>query len=437
MKVQRPSDVNGLPFNMSDDFSGFTPSVPEDGCTLCGICLSVCPTYKQTEDVEQSPMGRIRMMRALDDGTTKGMALEKLQSCLGCYACEAICPSRVRYGEMLDQALVTVRRQLSIQFITRLMLWLADKPARIKLLTRLSAIAEYTGLRGLLRGLGLFKVLGLTRADRFFATPSYPASKLNNRLRRPRYDQRVTMFRGCFSSVLERELQQTAITLLNALGIEVLIPEGQACCGALHRHNGDSKTALSLAQQNIKAFNQQQTTAIVSTSSGCGASLLEYGSWMEMEETPFKQPPMDISHYLALVLRQRKLIFKPLSLRVAIHTPCTLNQHIGQANAVMELLQTIPGLELHTLSGAPACCGAGGSQILSQPEMADALRDPIIEEVKSLKPDILLSSNLGCAMHLKAGLEQAGLQIEIKHPVQLLAQALVVEFISVRPGRLR
>ena len=143
-------------------------------------------------------------------------------------------------------------------------------------------------------------------------------------------------------------------------------------------------------------------------------------------------PVMDVSQYLANVVRQHNLVFDPLPLKVALHTPCTLRQGEGQEEAVLELLQKIPGLDIVPLSGVPRCCGAGGSQMLSQPEMADALSDDIVEEVRAMGADVLISSNLGCAMQLRKGLAQAGIEIPLQHPVQLIAQAMAVEFVSAR-----
>ena len=419
-------------FDLNEGFSGFTSSTPADGCTQCSICLSVCPTFNKSEDVNQSPMGRIRMIRALEAANAEGLALESLESCLGCYACEAVCPSQVNYRQLLDQGLSRLREQRQMPSITRLMLWLATKPALLRMGMQMLAVAEVFGIRSLLRGLGLFKAFGLTRAESLLGKVRYPESRPENRLHRPRYDQRVAMFTGCFTSVLEQKVQQASINILNALRIEVVIPASQVCCGALHRHNGDSQKALKMATQNIKAFNDNKTIAIVTTSSGCGAGLQEYSQWLGEEADSFTQPVRDISHYLAQILEHRRVIFNPLPQKVVMHTPCSLRHGEGQVEAVMTLLRKIPGLELHPLSGTPACCGAGGSQMLTQPEMADTLRDDILAEVIALEPDILVSSNLGCAMHLQAGLKQAGHDIQLQHPVQLLSQTMAVEFVSVR-----
>lgn len=416
-------------FDLNDSFASYTPPTPPDGCTQCGICFSTCPTYTKSGDAQQSPMGRIRMMRALGNDSSDDLAMEKLESCLGCYSCEIVCPSRVNFGKLLDESMAQVRELKPVPRITRMMLWLARRFSFLKPIIQVTYLAQTLGLRTLLSKLGLLKFMGLQRADALLGRVNYP-TELRNSIKRPRYDQRVALFTGCFSSVMEQEIQQVAIDLLNALGLEVVIPEGQGCCGALHRHSGELKAAGKLARKNIKAFSADKADAIITTSSGCGASLKKYGEWLEGEE--LTMPVMDVSHYLANAFNHRKVVFDHLPLKVALHTPCTLRQNEGQEEAVLELLQNIPGLEVIPLSGEPRCCGAGGSQMLSQPEMADALRNDIIEEVSAMGANVLISSNLGCAMHLRNGLVQAGIDIPLQHPVQLIAKAMAVEFVNVR-----
>lgn len=408
-------------FDLNDSFAGFAPQTPADGCTQCGICLSICPTFGKSKDPAQSPMGRVRLMRALENGSSEGMAVEKLESCLGCYSCETVCPSKVDYGKLLDESLARLREQRPLPRLTRMMLWLARRTAFIKSFTQVTYLAQSLGLRTLLSKLGLLKLMGLQRADALLGRVGYP-TELRNRSHQSRSDLRVALFTGCFSSVMEQEIQQAAMDVFNALGLEVILPEGQGCCGALHRHNGELEIAGKLARKNIRAFSADKADAIVTTSSGCGASLKKYGEWLEGEE--LATPVMDVSHYLAKALRKHKLVLGHLPLKIALHTPCTLRQGEGQEEAVVELLQKIPGLEVLPLSGKPRCCGAGGSQMLSQPEMADALRDDMIDEIRATGADVLISSNLGCAMHLREGLAQAGIDIPLQHPVQLISQAM-------------
>lgn len=419
-------------FDLNDSFASFTPPTPPDGCTQCGICLSACPTYIKSEDPEQSPMGRILTMRALEDDGGEGMApekLDKLESCLGCYSCEVICPSKVDYGTILDQSLGRLRQLRPMPAVTRMMLLLARRRSLLKAMVKTACLAQLFGLRSLLDRLGLFRLIGMQRVNALLGRVNYPA-ELQNRTHHPHVDQRVALFTGCFGSVMEQPLQQAAIDVFNALDLQVVLPEGQGCCGALHRHNGDLETADKLARKNIKAFSFDQANAIVTTSSGCGAGLKAYAEWLEDEG--LTTPVMDVSHYLANALRQRKVMFNHLPLKVALHTPCTLRQGEGQEEAVVELLQKIPGLEILPLSGTPRCCGAGGSQMLSQPGMADALRDDMVDEIRTTGADVLISSNLGCAMHLRAGLAQAGIDIPLQHPVQLISQAMAVQFTSIR-----
>ena len=270
--------------------------------------------------------------------------------------------------------------------------------------------------------------MGLQRANALLGRVGYP-TELTNNIQQAHGDHRVSLFTGCFSSVMEQTIQQSAIDVFNALGVEVVLPKGQGCCGALHRHNGELETAGKLARNNIRTFSTDKVDAIITTSSGCGASLKKYSEWLEGEE--LTTPVMDVSHYLANALKQKNLVSEKLSLKVALHTPCTLRQNEDQEEAVVELLQKIPGLEIVPLSGEPRCCGAGGSQMLNQAEMADALRDDIVNAVRTIDADVLITSNLGCAMHLREGLAQAGIDIPLQHPVQLIAQAMVVEKSSV------
>ena len=357
-------------------------------------------------------MGRIRMMRALESGGSDGLALEKLESCLGCFSCEAVCPSKVEYGKLLYESLARVRKQRPVAPLTRMMLTLAEKQGVLKNLMRATWFAQWFGIRNLLAR------TSLNRANVLLGRVNYPR-RLRNRTAS---QQRVALFTGCFSSVMEQNVQQAAIDVFNALDIEVIIPEAQGCCGALHRHSGELETAAKLARKNIAAFSVEQADAIVNTSSGCSAGLKAYSDWLEGEELP--TPVIDVSHYLTTVLKHRLVAFERLPLKVALHTPCTLRQGEGQEEAVMELLHKIPGLELVPLSGQPRCCGAGGSQMLSQPEMADALRDDMVKEIGAMGADVVVSSNLGCAMHLRAGMKEAGADVPLLHPVQLIAQAV-------------
>lgn len=367
-------------------------------------------------------MGRIRLIRTLENGNNEGIAIEKLQGCLGCYTCESVCPSKINFGKILDESLALIRKKKPNPVITRIMLFLAEKKYLLKPLIHTIYLAQAIGLRSLLEKIGLYKLIGIQRANALLGKVNI-SRILKNKINSTSDNKPVALFTGCFSSVLEQSVQQAAINVLNALGMEVTQPKDQGCCGALHRHNGDLESAAKLARKNIKAFSINNSDAIVTTSSGCNASLKTYSMWLEDDD--FKMPVMDVNHYLANVMIENQVAFNKLPLKIALHTPCTLRQNENQEEAVIELLQKIPGLEILPLSGEPRCCGAGGSQMLNHPKMADALRDDIVKEIKAMGVDVLVSSNLGCAMHLRDGLAQAEIDIPLQHPVQIIAQAIV------------
>lgn len=417
-----------LNFNLNDSFASLSPPTPPDGCTQCGICLPSCPTFSKSRDPEQSPMGRIRLMRILEKSNGEDLAPEqinKLQSCLGCYSCESVCPSKVSFGKLLDEALA--RKQHPTPRITRIMLWLAVRPSLLKQGIHFSNLKPILLFRAFLEKLGVLKFIGLQRANALLGKLT-ATGPLTTPFHQKNKKQRIALFTGCFSSVMEQSIHQATIDVFSALDHEVVIPKDQTCCGALHRHNGELETAVKLARNNIKAFAREKTEAILTGSSGCGASMKQYCTWLDDDE--LSMPVMDVSHYLANTLRDKSLKFDQLPLKVILHSPCTLRQIENQQEAVIELLQMIPGLELIPLPDEPRCCGAGGSHMLTQPEMADALRNDIINNIKALHADVLVSSNLGCAMHLKNGLLQSGIAIPLLHPVELIAQAMSVNNIS-------
>lgn len=323
---------------------------------------------------------------------------------------------------MLDNALARLREHRPPPRMTRMMLWMARRIALIEFIVQVAYLAQALGLRALLSKLGLLKLMGLHRPNALLGKLAFP-TELENRIQPSRCGQRIALFTGCFSSVLEQQIQQALINVFNTLGLEVVLPAGQVCCGALHRHNGELESAAQLARINIEAFSTEKLDAIVTTSSGCGAGLKDYGEWLEGEA--LAAPVMDVSHYLANALKTHKLALGQLPLKVALHTPCTLRQGEGQEEAVVELLRMISGLEILSLSGQARCCGAGGSQMLSQPVMAEALGNDIVEEIRGTGADVLVSSNLGCAMHLRERLVQARIDIPLQHPVQLISQAML------------
>jgi glycolate oxidase iron-sulfur subunit len=192
----------------------------------------------------------------------------------------------------------------------------------------------------------------------------------------------------------------------------------------MHQHNGESGAARGLALRNLTAFTGQQQQPILTTASGCASHLKSYPDLEGMAEhrqvEGFAAQVSDISRFLCQAAWPAEIVLKPLSLRVAVHDPCSLRNGLGQAGGPYELLRKIPGIRLYALADNQYCCGAAGTYLLQQPAMSGALGAEKIESLRRDPPDLLVTSNPGCALQLGAGIRAAGLGIEVIHPVQLI-----------------
>ena len=385
-----------------------------DRCVKCGLCLPHCPTYGLTRNEGDSPRGRISLVQARCSGELDDAALERhLERCLCCRACEAACPSGVRYGRIIDGARAI--RPASSGIGQRTLLAGLRHPGLAALGHRLVHLYQRLGLHRLFRKQGSSRFRRLNQLLPRLPAPArwrtlYPVD-------RPR--RRVGLFTGCIGRVTDRSGLEAAILVLNRLGIEVLVPPDQVCCGALHQHHGDPQGAARLAAINREAFAAEKLDSIVYLASGCGAQLAAYPQL----EVQLAAPVEEICHYLSRRGLIEELAFTPLRRRLALHTPCSLRYPLKGGEAVKRLLQRIPDSKLFTLP-EEGCCGAAGSYLLTQPQLADSLRETVLNGLPQEEGEILLTSNTGCAMHLAAGLRQAGRNVEVLHPIELIARQL-------------
>jgi glycolate oxidase iron-sulfur subunit len=403
-------------------------------CVACGLCLPHCPTYNLLHDEAESPRGRLSLMLALakNDLPLSTKLETHLARCLDCRACEKVCPSYVGYGRALDsaRALIESQRAASARPANRsvaLIQWLVEKPARMRLLGKLLRLYQGAGLQWLLRKSHALRLVGLNGLDA--AVPKLQ-SRRNFAEIYPTKNQpkgRIALFTGCQANLTDQQPLAASIRLLNRLGYEVHVPLAQGCCGALHLHDGQTAKAAELMRRNITAFASGDD-AIVSVASGCAATLCEYGKYLEDDESAEKLSGriMDINPFLAGIAWPADISFRPLARRIAVHDPCTLTNVLRQEDKIYALLGKIPGAEIFPLPENNVCCGAAGAYHLTQAPIAEPLRAPKIDHLRRLAPDILVTSNPGCASFLAAGMREAGLAIEVMHPVVLLEKQLQV-----------
>lgn len=379
-----------------------------DRCVKCGMCLPECPTYRLETNENESPRGRLALIEGLISGQLpRDAAMARhLDSCLACRRCERVCPSQVPYGRLIDAA----RERLYPGRTPRLG-DLLRRPALLRTGLRLARAIPGAVSRPVPP---LHRLHAAARA----LTSTGPAPAPGDYAPftgRPR--GRVGLFAGCIGRVQQGGAIASALRLLRHCGFNVWVPEAQPCCGALARHAGDADAAERLATGSRALFGREMD-AVVSLVSGCGVHLDDY-------QPPLPAPHFDIHRFLLERGGLRPSDFSPLARDVALHSPCSVENVYRGAQWVSTLLELIPGLQIEPIGVAGQCCGAAGDYMLRRPQTAARLRSPLVEQTLDNGHTLLLTANVGCAMHLAAGLRERGAQVEVLHPVDLLARQLL------------
>ena len=399
------------------------PLAAADLCVKCGLCLPHCPTYQLAGHEGDSPRGRIMLMQGLaTERIVPSSSLERhLDGCLGCRACERVCPAAVPYGELIDAG----RNQLAVA-----------RPARLRLARALGAVLSRRSLRRLTAAsLWLYATSGARKLlRRWHLLGNGPLARLESvlpnieRLRAPSMPAiaeprgAVGVFIGCLGDIAERAVAHDLAQLLADCGYAAEIVAGQTCCGAIDQHAGNPARAEQLANRNIEAFSHKAANTILPLATGCAATLRDYPRLAPGGGKAFAERLQDP---VAFLLEQGdRLRFRPTPLKVAIHEPCTQRNVIRRGDALRTLLARIPELEIVELDPSHRCCGAAGSHFISHPQEADALLAPKLAAATKLRPDVIVSSNIGCSLHLAAGFSRAddGFSPELLHPLRLLAR---------------
>jgi glycolate oxidase iron-sulfur subunit len=407
---------------------------PADDCVHCGFCLPTCPTWQNWQQEMDSPRGRIDLFRALEDGriAMSPAVAEHFDRCLGCMACLTACPSGVRYDHVIDRARVRVEREHRRSRRDRLwrafVFGLFTRPAVLRAAAFLLWLGQVTGLRALARKLGLSRLSARIGAMDALA-PALSWSAVTARLpeRTPAHGERrlrAGLLGGCVQRVFFPNVNGATIRVLAAEGIEVVVPEGQGCCGALSVHAGRADEAKRLARDVVERFERAAVDVVVVNAAGCGSHLKDLAHVFaddpafQPRARAFAEKVRDVSELLASVPARAPR--GPLHARVAYHSPC----HLGHAQRIVDapraLLRGIPGIELVEVPDGDQCCGSAGIYNLVEPRSADAIGRRKAEAVLSTKASLIASANPGCSLQIRRMLEAAGAEIEAAHPIEIL-----------------
>jgi len=397
-------------------------------CVHCGLCVPHCPTFRLLRLETDSPRGRLHIMAALAQGRIgpTPAALSHLDLCLLCRHCEAVCPSAVPFGHLMQEARAMVSSRAPLT-------WALRRQA----LRAVVAPLPLLGAHWLLRALGRLRLpLALLRrwsgAALLLALAQAPPRAPYLRrgvLARPqgRPRGRVGLLLGCVVPYLTPQTHVATVSLLARAGFTVVAPVGQACCGALFAHASDLKTARRLARKNIDAFLSADVEVVVANAAGCGAMLKEYASLLACDPhyaplaRRFASLVRDVTEFLA----QADLPPPPhrLDLEVTYQDPCHLAHAQGIRDAPRRLLRMIPGVRLKEMEGPDQCCGSAGVYNLAHPRLAASLLRERMAQILATGAQVVVTANVGCAFHLRAGAKMWAPGLEVAHVVEILHQA--------------
>ncbi|HMQ34023.1 MAG TPA: heterodisulfide reductase-related iron-sulfur binding cluster [Chloroflexaceae bacterium] len=428
-------------------------------CVHCGLCLSSCPTYRETGLEMSSPRGRIYLMKAVDEGRIgleSEVFQEQMSQCLNCRACEAVCPSGVQYGAILEASRAQIEQAKEAGKI-------ADPPAldgaapgkglpprplwqsalrgavfgamfkNMGLFRAFSAsmqLYQKSGAQWVARRSGLLKLMGLADTETMLppisARAVVPRGQIYPAEGQARYS--VAVLTGCIMSTAFANVHEATIRVLQKNGCEVVLPPGQGCCGALHTHGGDLDGGRELARRNIAAFEGLGVDAIIINAAGCGSTLKEYGHLLHDDPewharaVAFSAKVKDVHEFLAGIELNRAGLGR-LEVAVTYQEPC----HLAHAQRITvqprTLLRSIPGLELREMHESALCCGSAGIYNVTQPEMAARLGARKVTNALATGARVIATANPGCALQLAGELRRRGEEVQVRYVVELLDES--------------
>ena len=385
-------------------------------CVHCGFCTATCPTYQLLGDELDGPRGRIYQIKNLLEGEAPTRELQThLDRCLTCRSCESTCPSGVQYGELAEIGRRLVDARVERPATERLVRWALKEGLTSPLFAPALQLGQV--VRPLLPETLQAKVPERREAD----ARGWPQQ---------RHARRMLMLAGCVQPAMSPEINPATARVLDAAGIEVVLPAGAGCCGAIRAHLNDRDGGLADMRRNIDAWwpliERGEVEAIVMNASGCGATVKEYGHHLSgdaayaAKAARVSAMTRDLSELLPelVPVLKPKLAAAAQAGRLALHPPCTL-QHAQKLKGGLEAGLRALGFTVVLPADSHLCCGSAGTYSVLQPALSKQLRERKQASLAALEPDTVVSANIGCITHL-----QAGCATPVRHWVEVLDAAL-------------
>ena len=407
-------------------------------CVHCGLCLSACPTYVELNLETESPRGRIALMKAVREGRLgiSQRVVSHWELCLQCRACEAVCPSGVPFGRLMEATRAQVLRHRKeswrLRIVKALLLrGVLPHPTRLRLGAALVRIYQRWGIQNFVRKSHLLRLLpgsvaeleaGLPHFSQpfFGPTPHVSPAKGNRKMV-------VGLLSGCVMPLVQGPTMEATVRVLTRNGCDVAVPLGQGCCGALNAHSGDTETARRMARRNIDVFLSAGVEKIVVASAGCGSTMKEYHELLKDDPQyrdraeRFSRMTVDVTEFLV------NLPFDPpkgeIKGQITYQDSCHLAHAQRITQAPRDILHSVPGLHLVEMENASRCCGAAGIYAVTQRAFSQRLLESKMSSVAATGADTVVTANPGCTIQLETGLRLADISGRVCHVVDVLDES--------------
>ncbi|MFD2651323.1 glycolate oxidase subunit GlcF [Brucella rhizosphaerae] len=394
-------------------------------CVHCGFCTATCPTYVTLGNELDSPRGRIYLIKDMLENNRPAdeQVVRHVDRCLSCLSCMTTCPSGVNYMHLIDHARShiekTYKRPFMNRFLRGVLAQVLPYPGRFRLALQLANLGRPFA--------SLFRKSDTLRpvaAMLDLAPQHLPARQQVNAISPAKGEKRgrVAILNGCAQPVLNPGINAATLRLLNRIGIEVITPKGEGCCGSLVHHMGREEQALEQARHNVDVWTREIEAggldAIIVTTSGCGTTIKDYGYMLRLDPAykdkaaKVSELAKDVTEYLTSIELPEPP--RPASLTVAYHSACSMQHGQKLVRQPKDLLARAGFTVREPLEGH-LCCGSAGTYNIMQPEIATKLRDRKVKNIEATGADLIATGNIGCMTQIATGS-----RLPIVHTIELL-----------------